>query len=95
MKSTPPFAIQTKVEKEWIQNFYREEEKLHRLLPEYKEYNHKQISRMTHIEHFSVNLEKAVTEGITEKKQEYILFFYKNRNPLNNQGNVVRITENF
>ena len=93
MKSTPPFGMQTKEEKDWIQNFYKDEEKLRKFLPDYSEYNHRQISRMTHIEHFSVNLQKAVEEGTTEKKQEYILFSYKNRNPLNNQGNAIRITE--
>ena len=93
MKSSPAFAIQSKEDKDWIQEFYKREEKLYEVLPEYKEYNHKQISRMTHIEKFSVDIEKAIREGITIEKQEYILFSYKNRNPLNNQGNAISIEE--
>lgn len=93
MKSRPVFAFDKEADKQWIQNFYKQEEILHKLLPEYKQYNHKQISRMTHTEAFTIDLEEAVKTGEKIIKKQYILFSYLNRNPLNNQGKAVIVRE--
>lgn len=93
MKSRPSFASNREEDRQWIQDFYKQEELLYELLPEYKNYNHKQISRMTHTEAFTIDLEAAVQDGKKIKEKQYILFSYLNRNPLNNQGNAIRVTE--
>lgn len=89
MKSRPAFALDNEEDKEWIQGLYKQEELLHSLIPEYSQYNHKQISRMTHTEAFTIDLEEAVKNGKKRIKKHYILFSYLNRNPLNNQGKAV------
>ncbi|NLZ80928.1 MAG: B12-binding domain-containing radical SAM protein [Clostridiales bacterium] len=85
IKSRPSFAEDESEYKEFVRRFYEEQEKENTLLPDYLGYNSKQMSRMTHIEKFCIN-------PFTMKKEEtYILFDYKNRNPLTYEARTLEI----
>lgn len=93
LKSRPSFVSEVPEEKEVVQGLYREEEAMKELLPHYKEYNWKQISRMTHTEVFHYDLEAAIGTGETISKKQYLLFDYEKREPLHNQGMVYMVKE--
>ena len=54
LKSRPDFAADMSEEsvKNIVRDFYRKEEEERRYLPDYKEYDWKQLSKMTHLEPF-------------------------------------------
>lgn len=82
LKSRPAFAAEiTEEEKRHIRHFYRTEEQERRYLPNYAEYDWKQLSRMTHLEPFRY------------PEPHYVLFDYRERNPLNYEASVHVITE--
>lgn len=81
-KTRPEFAADISKYKKEIREFFRSE-KVYEILPDYQNYDSKQIEKMTHVEVF----------GIDSGKQSYILFDYKNRNPLNKQAKIIDITE--
>ena len=77
LKSRPGFAADiTEEEKQEIRRFYQTEEQEHRYLPAYREYDWKQLSRMTHLEPFRY------------PEPHYVLFDYQERNPLNYEAKV-------
>ena len=77
LKSRPGFAVDiTEEEKQEIRRFYQTEEQEHRYLPAYREYDWKQLSRMTHLEPFRY------------PEPHYVLFDYQERNPLNYEAKV-------
>ena len=59
-----------------------EEESVKSYLKGYEEYTGKQISRLTHMEKFAYDIIESASTGQAIVKEEYILFDYKNRNPL-------------
>ena len=82
LKSRPGFAAEiTEEEKRDIRCFYQTEEQERRYLPDYAEYDWKQLSRMTHLEPFRY------------PEPHYVLFDYQERNPLNYEAAVHVITE--
>ncbi len=106
LKSRPDFAKELSKWKEPIKKFYREEEKERRFLSEYMEYDWKQMSKMTHLEPFVYpvwDMEQMVNEydkwgddadlnSIEQGKQEdFVLFDYHERNPLNYEAKVRHI----
>ena len=77
LKSRPGFAAEiSEEEKQDIRKFYRTEEQERRYLPAYREYDWKQLSRMTHLEPFRY------------PEPHYVLFDYQERNPLNYEAKV-------
>lgn len=89
VKSRPDFAKELQPYKEQIRRFYQEEEDTRKYLPGYRDYDSRQMSKMTHLEPFShpvwdrVKMEQvrgAVDEGKGAVK--YVLFDYHLRNPL-------------
>lgn len=85
LKSRPDFAKDLSEYKEEIRSFYQKEEQDRLLLPDYTEYDWKQLSKMTHLEPFyypvwDVNSADFPTEYA---KPVFVLFDYRNRNPLN------------
>ncbi|MCM1568999.1 MAG: B12-binding domain-containing radical SAM protein [Roseburia sp.] len=89
LKSRPDFAVQPgRREREFIRSFYREEARSRRYLPEYRAYDGKQLSKMTHMEHFAYPVwdgEKLLQlrgEPAKELVGGYVLFDYEKRNPL-------------
>lgn len=101
MKSRPVFAkdLTDSGYREASRNFYGEEERTNRFLPEYREYDCKQTARMTHMEPFSYpvwNIYKlrkfrhtdAGSEDKGLRNDTYVIFDYKKRNPLNSEADV-------
>ncbi|RDY26898.1 DUF4080 domain-containing protein, partial [Lachnotalea glycerini] len=78
LKSRPNWAADLTEYKDIIKSFYVKEEKERIFLPEYKDYNYKQLGKMTHIEVFSA---KAITKQNSNDKV-MLLFDYNKRNPL-------------
>lgn len=71
LKSRPEFAADISLYKKEIREFYRREEAEHRYLPDYEGYDSRQLEKMTHLEPF------------TYPEPHFVLFDYRNRNPLN------------
>ena len=96
-KSRPDFAPPFRQEeeaKEKISRFYREEEKNPRFLAEYVQagYDSRQMARMTHVECFSLPVWEAGMGAAKEKDgaaRYFVLFDYRNRNPLNREARAV------
>ncbi len=83
LKSRPCWATNQDDEKEKIRDFYISEEEKREFLPDYKEYNSKQMMKMTHIETFEFNV---TMENDIVREKISILFDYKTRNPLNHEA---------
>ena len=82
LKSKPDFLSTNEVEREIYHHFFVEEESVKSYLKGYEEYTGKQISRLTHMEKFAYDIIESASTGQAIVKEEYILFDYKNRNPL-------------
>jgi hypothetical protein len=81
LKSRPAFAENLREDdKEFIRNFYKEEERERSYLPAYREYDWKQLSKMTHLEPFRYPVWGEGQPGILDCA--YVLFDYNDRNPL-------------
>lgn len=78
LKSRPSFAADLTPYKERIREIYQKEEQQRKLLPDYGEYDWKQLSRMTHLESL---------EG------HFVLFDYQRRNPLTGEAAVTIVEE--
>lgn len=89
IKSRPDFAGKLDLYKKKIIEIYVKEEEERRLLPEYEQYNSKQMANMTHLEVFDFNIEKYIKTGVDDRMETYIIFDYKNRNPLNHDANII------
>lgn len=81
-KSRPEFAKNLDKFKGKFRDFYKSD-KAREVLSDYKGYDSKQMESMTHIE----------VTGMDTETQAYILFDYKNRNPLNHQAKAINITD--
>ena len=79
-KSRPDFAGESLVDGQWARSFYEEEAREHRYLEGYEGADKNQLRRMTHLEYFS-------------RKDVYVLFDYRNRDPLTNDGKGIRIAK--
>ncbi len=93
VKSRPDFAKELGENKKDIMEFYRYEEKNRYFLPGYREYDSRQLSRMTHMEPFSYPV-WAMKRG-TESAMDgaYILFDYENRNPLTHEAGIIMLNQ--
>ena len=80
-----------KVDKRFYMEFYNNEEDLRAYLTGYDGYDCKQIRKMTHVEHFTVDIKKSVEQGRAAPNDYYILFDYKNRDPLTYESKTVYI----
>lgn len=78
LKSRPEFMHEklSGEEKEWIRSFYQSEDENPVYLTNYEAYNSKQMAKMTHIEKYET----------FEKEIIYILYDYRERNPLNQEA---------
>ncbi len=89
LKSRPEFAkdLTGSAVKEVIRTFYQREEKERRFLSDYEGYDWRQLSKMTHLEPFGYPVwDPQLPSGgqFAERKfmAGYVLFDYRNRNPL-------------
>ena len=81
-KTRPAFSRDLAPYKKKIRRLFSTDN-IRAIVPDYGAYDVRQIERMTHVEVF----------GIDIKEKTYILFDYKNRNPLNKQARIVDVTE--
>lgn len=89
LKSKPDFLLSMEVEREIYHHFFVEES-VKSYLQGYEEYTGKQISRLTHLEKFAYDIIESASTGQAVEKEEYILFDYKNRNPLDHAASTYR-----
>lgn len=86
LKSRPDFAADLSDYKNEIKEFYKKEETERKYLAAYAGYDWKQLSKMTHLEPFHYpawDMEAWAEERKSEQRSvTYILFDYKERNPL-------------
>lgn len=86
-KSRPSFVAEEEGWKEQKRDFYIQEAKERKYLPNYQNYDGKQLAKMTHLEKFSRN---PVTN---EKGEVWILFDYKERNPFTYAAKTIEIND--
>ena len=91
VKSRPEFARELQEYKEVMRDFYRKEEENRTYLPEYREYDSKQLARLTHLEPFFYPVwEMPGRDAIKEEKEPgFVLFDYETRNPLTGDARTV------
>ncbi len=89
LKSRPNFGPDPFKYKDEFQEILKDEEGMHRMLPHYAAYNSRQISRMVHLERFSIDIEETVKAGQIIPGKWTVLFDYEKRNPLNHQASVI------
>lgn len=83
VKSRPEFAGEIgEDEKEYQRAFYLQEEKEHRYLKGYEEYDHRQLAKMTHLEHFTYPVWNPEAAGKGVRTSGSVLFDYRNRDAL-------------
>ena len=83
VKSRPEFAGEIgEDEKEYQRAFYLQEEKEHRYLKGYEEYDHRQLAKMTHLEHFTCPVWDPEAAGKGVRTSGSVLFDYRNRDAL-------------
>ncbi len=77
-----------------MRDFYRKEEETRIYLPEYREYDSKQLARMTHLEPFSYPVWEMQLRGQVKESEEpvFVLFDYEKRNPLTGDARIFQIT---
>lgn len=77
-KSRPAFAGEPQADPEWVRRFYEEEASARRYLKGYEGMDRNQLRRMTHLEYFPLSA-------------RYVLFDYRKRDPLTNDGTAIHI----
>ena len=83
VKSRPEFAGETgEDEKEYQRAFYLREEREHRYLKGYEKYDHRQLAKMTHLEHFTYPVWDPEAAGKGVRTSGSVLFDYRNRDAL-------------
>ena len=91
VKSRPEFAGDISSYKAEFHGFFAEEERVRGLLPNYRDYDTKQISKMTHMEWFTYpvwDVERAKQYKPLEKEAK-VLFDYLERNPLTKEARTI------
>jgi len=81
-KSRPSFAEERESYKETVKQFFIQEEKDRCYLPDYKEYNSRQLANLLHMERFYFCSGK-------DRRPSYVVFDYKNRNPLTFEAHTI------
>lgn len=85
VKTRPQFASFLAIDKEIVRTFYEKEVEDAQYLSGYEKFDAKQMARMTHLERFTYPVWNTRYEEIVEPltEERYVLFDYKERNPLN------------
>lgn len=77
-KSRPVFAGEPKADSRWVHDFYAKEAENPQYLKEYEGFDRNQLRRMTHLEYFPL-------------RDSYVLFDYRKRDKLSNDGTAIFI----
>ncbi len=88
LKSRPSFAKDLKAYRKEIVNFYKEEEEKRVYLPEYDQYDSRQLERMTHIEVFDYSVWDMQGDAVKLQNPVCVLFDYKNRSMLTSEAKI-------
>ena len=88
VKSRPEFADDMNIYKDKYNEFYKDEEHIRNILPAYHQYDTKQIARMTHIEHYTIDIQELINNKKIIEKDYFILYDYLERNPINYQARI-------
>ncbi len=83
LKSRPSFASDIEPYKKLYKDFYYEDKLYDYLGVEPTAYTVNELRSSTHIEHFDLNVVKTAETGVIVKEDQFILYDYLNRNPLN------------
>lgn len=92
LKSRPSFAREYSVPKESFYHFYQEDDTMRKYLPDYEAFSTKQISKMTHLEYFTIDIFEWLESGKLNSRDCFVLYDYKNRDLLNRQARVVKLS---
>ncbi|MGN0432288.1 MAG: B12-binding domain-containing radical SAM protein [Lachnospiraceae bacterium] len=96
IKSRPDFAPDLTAYKKEITRFYSQEEKERHFLPDYTEYDSRQLARMTHMEPFWYPVwdigKKEIHAEESKETPEFVLFDYKHRSPLTHEARTIPVT---
>lgn len=87
-KSRPVWGEDLSKNKAQVLEFYKAEEENRNILGHYRGYSAKQMMHMMHLERFQYDV-----LGTGEKKECWLLFDYKKRNPLNQEAEVTDVTD--
>lgn len=96
VKKEPDFLenrLLTEEKKEKLRTFYQSEAQREKYLPDYQDYNWKQVMRMTHMEWFTYDIVQYLQDGVLQEKKTLVLFDYQKRNPLSYQAKVQIVRE--
>lgn len=93
LKSRPEFASDFEELKKKYYEFYMSDSMREKYLRAYAGYTYKQLSRLTHIEKFHIDIKETVKSGIKTTKEIFVLFDYNNRNTLNYEAHTEIIEE--
>lgn len=87
IKTRPDFCGSLEQIRQISRNFYQQEERDRKYLPDYEEYTSKQLAKLTHLEAFGYSVWKR---GTCEKLKENILvlFDYRTRDPLTAEADI-------
>lgn len=88
VKSRPEFAEDMNIYKDKYNELYKNEEHIRDILPAYNQYDTKQIARMTHIEHYTIDIHELINNKKIIEKDYFILYDYLERNPINYQARI-------
>lgn len=91
VKSRPEFAEDIDQYKNVYNEYYKNEENIRNVLPNYSQYDTKQIARMTHIEKYNFDIIEFMENHKIVEKECYILYDYLQRNPINYQASIKEI----
>lgn len=84
-KEKPTFVKpDSETQKREIRAFFDRECETHRYLPGYEGYVTRQLYHMVYLGEYTADIQRLLKDGTLQKREPYyILFDYKNRNPLN------------
>ena len=92
VKNPPAFVKPwTAEENQKFHQFYDQEAVEHTYLPDYEGYQARQLSNMTHIRWFTLDISELLEYGQIKEKNHYYLFDYRNRSPLNHSAKVTEL----
>lgn len=83
LKSRPKFALEPGPYKNQYRDFLLDEHQAGKILENYQEFIMKKMGNMTHIEHYHIHISKTLEEKKPVIEDNYILYDYRFRDPLN------------
>lgn len=93
-KSRPAFSPDLSPYRDKFWSFYEKEEREPCLLKAYSAYHARQVMKMTHMEAFFYPVWESGKEELKRRREPfYLLFDYRNRNPLTKEVKTLRVAE--